>query len=352
MARRGWVVIVVLLTGLVAVGDPAGGTESEDGPGPSFVEPTTPQLIEAAVAAGELDRATADVHLAHAFAAYDEVPARFRSDAPWDGTLTLLKLQNRLASMPPSSARTEITESVQGGPGGPSTATCSSSTAPHTTTFSSTHFYVAYTTISGGLTIDDYIASLETAWTTEVDRFGWAAPPAHADEARRRAERKYHVGSQNLGAGLYGFVSSVGTGAGFVGNNPQHAWNDADAYAVVHGASTPTTRASPGTPQRALDATTAHEFNHSIQFGYGAPRRRQRRPTTSSSRAARRGWRTRSSTTPNDNYNYLWPVFENDMGDYDGSPYPYWITLRGLTERYGAERARRAARTSCSASGS
>jgi hypothetical protein len=38
----------------------------------------------------------------------------------------------------------------------------------------------------------------------------------------------------------------------------------------------------------------------------------------------------------NDNYNYLWPTFENDMGEYEDSPYPYWITFRGLTERYGA----------------
>ena len=37
-----------------------------------------------------------------------------------------------------------------------------------------------------------------------------------------------------------------------------------------------------------------------------------------------------------DNYNYLWPVFTDSMGDYDASPYPYWITFRGFTERYGS----------------
>ncbi len=37
----------------------------------------------------------------------------------------------------------------------------------------------------------------------------------------------------------------------------------------------------------------------------------------------------------NDNYNYLWPTFSMCMGEYTDSPYPYWITLRGLTERYG-----------------
>ncbi len=37
----------------------------------------------------------------------------------------------------------------------------------------------------------------------------------------------------------------------------------------------------------------------------------------------------------NDNYNYLWPTFTMCMGEYTNSPYPYWITWRGLTERYG-----------------
>ena len=36
-----------------------------------------------------------------------------------------------------------------------------------------------------------------------------------------------------------------------------------------------------------------------------------------------------------DNHYYLWPLFRQSLGDYDGSPYPYWITFRGFTERYG-----------------
>ena len=28
------------------------------------------------------------------------------------------------------------------------------------------------------------------------------------------------------------------------------------------------------------------------------------------------------------------------MGEYDDSPYPYWITFRGLTERYGVRPGR------------
>jgi hypothetical protein len=42
----------------------------------------------------------------------------------------------------------------------------------------------------------------------------------------------------------------------------------------------------------------------------------------------------------NDSYNYLWPTFEDDMGQYQGdpmrSPYDYWITWRGMTEPYGS----------------
>ena len=42
---------------------------------------------------------------------------------------------------------------------------------------------------------------------------------------------RYHVRIDDLGPGLYGFGSPVGTYSGFVGNNPATPWNDADAYA-------------------------------------------------------------------------------------------------------------------------
>ncbi len=41
----------------------------------------------------------------------------------------------------------------------------------------------------------------------------------------------------------------------------------------------------------------------------------------------------------NDNYNYLYPAFESSMGEHQGDEYAYWLTFRGLTERFGTNTA-------------
>ncbi len=90
----------------------------------------------------------------------------------------------------------------------------------------------------------------------------------------------------------------------------------------------------PGTPQQALDATTAHEFNHSIQFGYGALTGANA-PDDSFVEGGATWMEDEVFDMSNDNYNYLWPDFNICMGQYTPLPYRYWITFRGLTERYG-----------------
>jgi hypothetical protein len=92
--------------------------------------------------------------------------------------------------------------------------------------------------------------------------------------------------------------------------------------------------AFPGTPQTALDATTGHEFNHSIQFGIGALTGLNA-PDDAFTEGGASWMEDEVFDSANDNYNYLWPTFTMCMGEYTDSPYPYWITWRGLTERYG-----------------
>jgi len=286
-------------------------------------QPTTPQLIEAALAKGEIDRDTANLYLAYALADYERVPVQYRSDLPWDGTLPLLRLQEAVQTMTISATRTTIERLLKG--------TCSSSTASLPNTYNSTNFHIEYDTIGGGLTYSDYTTSLETAWATEVGTFGWAAPPVLSGSPP--PSDLYHVRIDALGGGLYGFVSTSGTHAGFVGDNPNTAWNDVDAYASCMVLNSDYS-GFPGSPQQALDATTALEFNHSIQFGYGA---------LTGANAADDDFVEGGATwmedevfdSANDNYNYLWPTFSMCMGQYTASPYPYWITWRGLTEPYG-----------------
>jgi hypothetical protein len=284
---------------------------------------STPQLIAAALAKGEIGQDAADLYLAYALADYEKLPAQYRSHVLWDGTLPLLHLEEKVKAMKAGPARAEIAKLLSGA--------CSTSTGTLPNNTSSAHFYVEYNTVGGGLTVNSYTTSLETAWTKEITTFGWAAPPVSTSNPP--PGNLYHVRIDTLSGGLYGYVSSSGTHAGLVGNNPNTAWNDVDAYATCMVLNRDYS-GFPGTPQKALDATTAHEFNHSIQFGIGA---------LTGSNAAEDVFAEGGASwmedevfdSANDNYNYLWPTFNMCMGEYTDSPYPYWITWRGFTERYG-----------------
>ena len=90
----------------------------------------------------------------------------------------------------------------------------------------------------------------------------------------------------------------------------------------------------PGSPLDALRATVAHEFNHSIQFGYGA--------LTGFGNVGNifiEGGATWMEDevfdSANDNYNFLWPSLNAPMGRYLPPPYDYWVVFRAMTERFG-----------------
>src|SRR4051794_2764168 len=296
---------------------------------------TTPELLDEAVDAHRIDRPRADVYLAAAFGAPDRVPARYRSRAPWDGTVPLLELRRRLRAARPSRLRSAARELVAASTG----STCSGSTSALPDSLQSAHFYVQYdaATVGTGLAIGDYVASLEGAWDKEVSQFGWAPPPVKPSSPP--PGNTYHVRIDTLSGGLYGYVSSAGSHAGLVGDNPATPWNEGDAYAscmVLNrdytGFYTP--------PHAALDSTTAHEFNHSLQFGYGGldgPNA----PDDDFVEGGASWMEDEVYDNANDNYGYLWPDFSLSMGSYDdGWPYPYWLVLRGLTERYGSGVAR------------
>ena len=289
----------------------------------SSAEAATPGLIDAALEQGEIDEATANLYLAFALGEYEELPEAYRSDVPWDGTLPLLGLQKSLAGMPPSMERTTIERLLKG--------SCSTSSSSLPNTSDSTNFHTEYDTIGGGLDINAYVTSLESSWTGEVTTFGWAAPPVLT--ANPPPGNRYHVRIDALGGGLYGYVSSTGVHAGLVGNNPNTAWDDVDAVASCMVLNN-NYSGFPGSPQRALDATTAHEFNHSIQFGYGGLSGANT-PDSAFIEGGATWMEDEVFDSSNDNYNYLWPTFSSCMGQYTASPYPYWITFRGLTEPYG-----------------
>lgn len=284
----------------------------------------TPQKIETARVAGQIDKDQAALYLAYALRDFQKLPPEYRSDVPWDGTLPLLQLRQSIQT---NSLRSQAATAVEALLSG----TCDIQSASLPFAASSSHYYLEYGAVGGGLSVNDYVASLETAWATEVTSFGWAAPPVKASNPP--PGNKYHVRIEPLGPSLYGFVSSQGTYAGLVGDNPNTGWNDVDAYASCMVLNS-NYSGFPGTPQTALDATTAHEFNHSIQYGIGALSG-SNQPDADFVEGGATWMEDEVFDNANDNYNYLWPQFDVCMGEYKQSPYPYWITFRGMVERYG-----------------
>lgn len=284
---------------------------------------STPELLERAVARGRVDRATADLYLAHALGDHRKLPDRFVSDVPWDGTLPLLQLQERVQGMPPGPDRAAITRALD-------PVTCEDP-PPEPQDIDSTYFHIHYdgAGIGGGLTIADYSTSLDFAWDTEVNDFGWAAPPLGGAPL-------YPVVVEDLGPGLYGFVMATTQ----PGDNLATPWNELDAFASCMALNEDYT-GFPSPPQASLDATTAHEFNHSIQFGYGAITG----PNAADDVFVEGGATWMEDEVfdgSDDNHGYLWPEFDDSMGAYedhlqfsDQYPYPYWVVFRALTERFG-----------------
>jgi hypothetical protein len=90
----------------------------------------------------------------------------------------------------------------------------------------------------------------------------------------------------------------------------------------------------PGSSNQALTATAGHEFNHAIQFGIGALSG-SNYPEDAFVEGGATWVEDEVFDAANDNYNYLWPKFNMCMGQYTNSPYAYWLTFRGLTERFG-----------------
>lgn len=285
---------------------------------------STPERIEQARLEGLLSQETAYIYLAYALTNPDELPPEYHSLVPWDGTLYLLQLQNALRESFNSPATINTVQALL-------SSVCSYSDDDLPYSQISDHYYIEYGSIGGDLGVNDYIISLEVAWSKQVNQFDWAAPPVFSPNPA--PGNRYPVHITRLGLGLYGFVSSTGDYAGFVGDNPNTAWNEGDAYASCMVLNRDYSN-FPGTPQTALDATAAHEFNHAIQYGLGALNG-SNIPDPVFIEAGATWIEDETFDDANDNYNYLWPMFSSCMGNYNYSPYAYWITFRGMLEPFG-----------------
>ena len=322
--RRGalpYVVALALAVSLLPSSVAAAGSAEVAGP-----QPATPELIDRDVRRGVITPAQGALFLTWALTAPARLPETYVSDTPWSGTLPLLRLRERLPALGDAPAALAARAALRG-----ATFSCPGTSGSLPDVRSTKHFYLQFRASAlQSLSIRRYASALETAWATEVGAFKWAKPPR--DPFRAPPGGRYPVRVENLGPGLYGYV----TGTAFAGDNPSTSWNDRDAVAscmVLNRDFAP----FPGTPVDALRATAAHEFNHSIQFGYGALTGFGK--VTDVMVEGLATWmEDEVFDSSNDGYNYLWPEFALPMGRYRESPYPYWVVFRAMTERFGSGR--------------
>jgi hypothetical protein len=282
-------------------------------------------LIEQAVTNGRISAAQGAAYLSAALGGPGRLPAAYRSATPWDGTLPLLHLQRTASAL----GSGPLARAVRAGLERITDVPCPGVTGQLPNLARTQHFYIQYRA-SGlvGIGIAAYTSALERVWNTEVVSFGWAAPPRNT--ATPATGGRYPVRIQRLSSGLYGYVTRTRT----VGNNPHTSWADRDAMASCMVLNQNFTQ-FPGTATTALHATAAHEFNHSLQFGYGA---------LSGPTNVKEVWVEGGATwmedevfdASNDNYQYLWPSLRKSMPLFTPSfPYPYWVVFRAMTEPFG-----------------
>lgn len=285
---------------------------------------STPELIEQAAREGRIDTQQATVLRAQALAG--AVPAAYRSDAPWEGTPVALQVsedREELSSRQRARVRALAASA--------STDHCgANSVGALPNRYETAHFAVEYAALGGGLTVEDYGVALEAAWSKQVGDYGWAAPPTASG-----MDGKIDVRLDVTVPGLLGYVTNDGTYAETVADNPNTSWQEIAATASCMALRGDFGGAGMTAADR-LTATTAHEFNHVLQFGYGTTAEDiMPHPSLFESGAVVMEVDTGHDSQIRRNHDLPYPSMPlldyDDMSDKYGLYYP----LRGMFERFG-----------------
>ncbi len=301
--------------------------------------PATPELIEQAFAAGEISAEERLLYLAYAVYEPASLPERFESDTPWSGTGVVAELTGAMANLESSnglvSAATadELNSLFQ-----TQAATVCDRPDP-ANSFNSDHFHFNYDTIGGGLTINDYAMAMDKVFSVQVNDYGWAQPPLCTAGVggcgATNPWNRYPVQVAGLSNGLYGYVTAPGGSyAAFMGDNPNTPAIESAALSSCMVLNQDYT-GFPGTPLLAMRATVAHEFAHSIQFGYGDPAPSEIGMWYESTAAYAED---EVFDDANDNYGYLYPPFDRCLGNAPSNSilvYHNWLFFRYAAERSG-----------------
>lgn len=285
---------------------------------------STPQLLQQAVARGEITAEERILYLAYALYEPPSLPVQFRGNAGWYGTAYVAEVQaytEQALAATTGAVHQELSRLSH-----LAATVCDNEDGAEV--INSTNFHFNYDTISGGLTINDYITSMESTFGIEVTQFGWAQPPLCTGGATCSGETnpwgKYPIQiSSALGGTYYGYVTTGGAPyTGWVGDNPHTLASETDATASCMVLNDDFSQFPEGA-QGALDATTSHEFVHAIQGGYGDPDEREDAMWYESSAAY---MEDEIFDTADSDYQYLWPVVTNCLGEWPDNDEPSGVS--------------------------
>ncbi len=314
------------------------GAASPSAPSGSSKSLSTEQIIEQAYSRGEITAEQRILYLAYAVYDVKKLPAQYYGTAGWYGTAAVAEIHHALqnqgtgkATPLSATAVAELTQLTR-----PQGTLCDKPDKAKTTETPS--FVINYGDVGGGLTIDQYKTALETAFDVEVTQYAWPKPPFTA----ANTYNKYPVQVNNAStsdSNLYGYVTTNGGPyTGFLGDNPNTPATETDANAscmVINNDMGQFTGGDADKALQALNATTAHEFVHAIQFGVGYPS-----PTVEGMWIESTASYVEDEVYPNshDNYGFLWPRFQQSLMNYpkaDNGWYSNWPMFRYASERFG-----------------
>lgn len=332
---------LMLLLSLLAVVPAASGASVPPGIDTvaALQEPrqTTPELIDQALADGQISAEQRLLYLAYAVYEYSSLPVQFHSNAGWHGTATVQEVRSawqaanlEQITLPPA-IYSELDRLLA-----PADATiCDQEDGPNNDSSSAT-FYINYNVIHDPvLTLADYRQALDDTFAIEVTSYGWAKPPlcTAGTGTCPPPDNKYPVQIANLGGGLYGYVTTDGDYGGWiVGDNPNTTDVETDSTTSCMVLNDDYTNNGLG-GLAGLQVTAAHEYVHAIQNGYGDPDPREDSLWWESIAAYMEDEVLDAS---NDNYQYLWPLWSESLGAWpEANHYANWILYRYAAEHNG-----------------
>lgn len=288
---------------------------------------STPQLLAQAVARGEITADERILYLAYALYEPASLPAEFYSQVGWYGTAYVVEVQaytGQALAAAPDAIRQELNRLNR-----LASTVCTEQDEPNEVDSTNFHFSYDETNLGGGLTISDYITSMETTFAIEVIQFGWAEPPLCTGRDTCDGETnpwgKYPIQISDMNGGTYyGYVTTGGAPyTGWVGDNPNTTAIETESMASCMVLNNDFDQFPEDTAQAALDATTSHEFVHSIQNGYGDAGSLEDDMWYESSAAY---MEDEIFDDANSDYLYLWPVVSNCLGEWPNNSAPGGIS--------------------------